>query len=98
MHSIEFPGSRWIGPAKSMGDSCYGIYAQPVIDNVDFPFWITCWQPSAEDKEAIAAGRPIYFQMTTGAFKDPEGNIIISPLIPSVPFTLDDNGESNQTD
>lgn len=98
MHAVEFKGSRWIGPAKVMGEKCYGIYAQPVTEGVQFPFWLMAWKPSYEDLAALNRGEPIYIQITTGAYKDEQGNIQIAPLTPHVLFTLDEQGQCNQSE
>lgn len=98
MHAVNFPGAIYIGPPKVMGEKCYGIYAQPITEGVEFPFWLMAWQPSKEDIEAFNRGEPMYLQITTGARKDAEGNIQIAPLVPHVPFTLDAEGKSNQSD
>lgn len=84
MHPIEFPGSVEIRKPEEMTDSqCYSVYATAGVDADGFPYYITCWQPSYEDKKAIEEGRPIYVK------------VLGKGLPPMALFTLDENDNGN---
>jgi hypothetical protein len=58
-----------------------GLYAG--VDQEDFPFYMTAWQPNKEDLEALNAGRPIYIKTLS------------KQLPPMAVFTLNENNEGN---
>lgn len=92
MHPIYFEGAREIGKPKEMTDEqCYSLWAH----SHDYEYtgedgkqyqarvWTEMWQPSKEDMEAVAAGRPIILQIHS---------VVLPPV---AVFTLDENGQSN---
>lgn len=64
-------------------EECYSVWAHAGIDANGYPYYMTCWQPSYEDKKAIAEGRPIMVKVLSKA------------LPPMALFTLDENDEGN---
>lgn len=58
-----------------------GVYAG--IDQEDFAYYMTAWQPNKEDIEAILRGEPIYIKTLSKS------------LPPMAVFTLDEKGEGN---
>lgn len=73
--SIEFEGAMEVGKPRSMTDEqCSSVWAQPftqVLEDANgqkmaCPVFVMCYQPSKEDKEAIAAGRPIWLKIMAG--------------------------------
>lgn len=58
-----------------------GLYAG--VDQENFPFYLTAWQPNKEDLEALNAGRPIYIKTLSKG------------LPPMAVFTLDENYKAN---
>ena len=92
MHPIYFEGAREIGKPKEMTDEqCYSLWAHQHDykykgedgSECDGRVWTEVWQPSKEDKEAVAAGRPIILQIHSYG------------LPPVAVFTLDEKGKSN---
>ena len=57
------------------------IYAG--VDTENFPFYLTAWQPSYEDLQALNAGRPIFIKTVS------------TRLPPMAVFTIDEEGKSN---
>jgi hypothetical protein len=49
-----------------------------------YPFTVSCWMPSKEDREAILAGRPIWVRFLS------------HKVYPMSLFTLDEAGEINE--
>lgn len=83
MIPIEFPGSREVGKPTDMTDEqCASIPAAQAVEG-GMPVWITCWQPSYEDIEAIKNGLPIYVKTVSRS------------LPPMLLLTLNESGESN---
>lgn len=58
-----------------------GLYAG--VDQNNFPFYMTAWQPNKEDLEAFNAGRPVYIKT------------LAKSLPPMAVFTLDENNGAN---
>lgn len=58
-----------------------GLYAG--VDEDDFPYYMTAWQPNKEDLEALNAGRPVYVKTLSKG------------LPPMALFTLNENNEGN---
>lgn len=92
MHPIQFEGAEEVGKPKEMTDEqCYSLWAHKQdykftgSDGIehDARVWTEMWQPSKEDKEAIAAGRPIILQIHSYG------------LPPVAVFTCDENGQPN---
>lgn len=54
-----------------------------VIQDTQWPFTISCWQPSKEDLEALKAGRPIWVR------------ILSHTVYPMELFTTDEGGVIN---
>lgn len=84
MLAIPFEGSRPIAKPKSMKDEqCSSLEIMALTDGSGYPCMVSCWQPNKEDKEAIAAGRPVWLK-------------IIGQVHPPVALlTLDENGDAN---
>jgi len=61
-----------------------GFAHQGIIDGPPYPFTLSAWMPSKEDREAIMAGRPIWVRFLSHV------------VFPMAMFTLDDAGEINQ--
>jgi hypothetical protein len=53
------------------------------VDQDNFPFYLTAWQPSKEDLDAFNAGRPLYIKTLS------------RELPPMAVFTLDENNQGN---
>lgn len=53
------------------------------VDEDNFPYYLTAWQPNKEDIEAINAGRPVYVKTLSKG------------LPPMALFTLDENNGPN---
>jgi hypothetical protein len=97
MMSIEFQGAKPVGKPPSMTDEqCSTAWAMPHLTDVDVVDekgnvqkgqarnFLLCYQPSKEDKEAIAAGQPIWL------------NIMTNRLPPHSMWTVDpDTGQGN---
>lgn len=95
--NTNFEGARPVGKPPSMTDEqCSDAWAMPHTMDVDIPqedgttkkgqtrAWLMRYQPSKEDKEAIAAGQPIWL------------NIMAHALPPHSVWTVDPtNGEPN---
>lgn len=66
MIPIDFPESNIIlsKPSEMEDNQCCEIKAMTLVvdqgPNEGERKWITCWQPTDKDKEAIAMGMPIY--------------------------------------
>ena len=96
MHPVEFPGSYVIGKPKDMTDEeCSSIYARSFVTENGFPVFRMAWQPSYEDKIAIAEGRPIYIDITGAHYEETVKAFYKVGLRPHSVFTLDENGEIN---
>lgn len=53
------------------------------VDASDYPYYLTAWQPSYEDLQALSRGEPIYIKTLS------------KQLPPMAVFTLDENGNGN---
>lgn len=92
MTPIQFEGAHEVGKPKEMTDEqCSSLWAHN-YDYVhigtdgkeyDARIWIEVWQPSKEDIQAIAAGRPIILEIHSMG------------LPPVRLFTVDENGTPN---
>jgi hypothetical protein len=84
MNPIQFEGSKEVGKPKDMTDEeCFSVWAKKSTDAAGRTIWQTMWQPSYEDRIAIAAGRPIVIQSTSDG------------LVPMLPYTYDEDGNPN---
>lgn len=77
MLNVHFEGAREIGKPKNMTDEqCASAWAMPFVQEVDVPIddqgntmkqpvqcWLMAYQPSKEDREAIARGENIYLKI-----------------------------------
>lgn len=65
MLPVDFEGTN-INLTKSSNmtdEQCSEVRAFKGVDVDGFPFFLTAWQPSKEDIEAINAGRPIMLKV-----------------------------------
>lgn len=85
MMPVDFPGSNIVfkKPEGMTDEQCMSLPAFIGTDEDGFPFVLECWQPSKEDMDAIAVGRPIFLKFVG---KSPQ---------PIAVFTLDENGKIN---
>lgn len=97
MMNIHFKGAKDIGKPESMTDEqCSSAWAMPFTQEIDVVLgdlstekqpvqcWLMCYQPSHEDKQAIAAGGPVWLK------------IMAPQLVPHALFTQNPNtGEFN---
>lgn len=64
MLAVAFAGSRPIHkPADMTDEQCGSLEIIQGEDVEGIPYFMSCWQPSKEDKEAIASGRPIWLKV-----------------------------------
>lgn len=85
MLPIDFEGANiTLGKPKGWTDEqCMTIKAARGIDETGHGFFLTAWQPSKEDIEAINAGRPIWLKIVSDGFP------------PVALLTFDENNEVN---
>lgn len=85
MLPTDFEGTNIVlGKPDSMTDEqCSSIKAYKGIDGDGYPFFLTAWQLSKEDLEAVNNGRPIMLKML--------GNV----FYPVSMYTYDDNYNAN---
>lgn len=85
MNPIDFEGSNITlhKPSDMTDEQCGPLKAYKGVHNDNFPYYVTMWQPSDKDKEAIAAGRPIVVKVVGTAFP------------PIAVMTTDENNEVN---
>lgn len=85
MLPIDFEGSNLTlnKPENMTDEECMSIQAYRGIDKESVPFICTCWQPSKEDIEAIAAGRPIWVSTLGHSFA------------PMSIYTMDEKDQAN---
>lgn len=96
MHPVEFPGSYVIGkPADMTDEQCSSIYAQSFTDSDGFPRFRMAWQPSYEDKIAVAEGRPVFIDITGAHYEETAKAFYKCGLRPHSVFTFDEHGNIN---
>jgi hypothetical protein len=85
MMAIDFDEANiTLGKPRNMTDEqCMSVRAYHGVDSDGFPFFLTVWQPSKEDIEAIKAGHPIALKVLGNSFP------------PVALYTVDSNGEPN---
>ncbi len=91
MEPIELSDANLrLGPPRGWSDErCSTVYAYAGTDG-NGPYVVTAWQPSEEDKEAIAAGRPIFLKFC--GVLTAEGN---PTMMPASLYTTDENNVIN---
>ena len=85
MLAIDFEGTNiQLDKPSNMTDAqCASVRAFAGVDNDGFPFFLTAWQPSKEDIEAINSGRPIMLKLLGDRFQ------------PVAMYTYDENYNAN---
>lgn len=84
MNPIAFAGSRPIQRPPNMTDEqCSPLEIIHGVDAGNFPYYLSCWQPSAHDIAAFSGGRPVWLKILG------DGHPPVSL------FTLDDQGNLN---
>lgn len=86
MQSVFFEGAEEIKRPDNLTDEqCSSVWAFQGVDVGGYEFWVEAWKPSYEDIQAINRGEPIFMK------------ILSKGLPPVLLFTIDENGESNDT-
>lgn len=85
MTPTNFEGATIINKPANMTDlQCGPIYAAHGIDPDGFGCFVTAWQPSYEDLQALNSGEPVYVKSVSAR------------LVPMALFTQNEKGEINQ--
>lgn len=64
MLPVPFDGSRPIAkPATMTDEQCSSLEVMDGVDGMGVPFYVSCWQLSKEDIEAVNAGRPVWLKV-----------------------------------